>query len=607
MGSPPLLGNNMKQCVDPQLALDIVRREYRTIAFDTETTGLTVKDKICGYVVTSNEFSVYVPVRHEGGGNIPNAEDFEHALADAFSDRSRMLFRTVGHNLGFDLRICLRHGIVLKGPLEDTMINEAIISDINTGYSLDECCTRRRVTPKKGDELYALLAQRFGGLPDRKQMGKYWKLEGDHPLVVDYATGDGISTLELWAKQQPILDNDDLRKPWQLECDLLPYVARIHNRGMKIDPEYAERVIIDVQESIAEKSKVFVPGFNVRSPKAVENLYRANGFTDEGFAKTNGGAFSFTEKWLETNDIGQAILAVRRLEKARDSFITPLIDTHNVNGRVHPILNQSKSDDYGVAGVRFSCSEPNLQAFPKRNIDVGRVVRRLVVPDDGFVIEEADAKQQEPRLFTHYSGDTALVDGYRSGTMDIHDRASQVLGLDREVAKRLGMGMLTMMSPPTLAGHMRWDIDKARDAHRRFLTDAFPAIKTFQDTAVHVFKRRGYVKTLLGRRAYLDDPRFAYRAVSRIIQNVGGEHLKLCLLRACQYEDAYPNDLQVLLTIHDSLLWQRRPEHDPRDLVRGIEKVAEDLELSVPIPFGLGSGKDWARASYGDKLDQYTE
>ena len=597
----------MKQIINPQLALDIVRCHPKPIAYDTETTGLTVQDRICGYVITNDEYSIYVPVRHEGGGNIPNAEDFERDLAGAFRDRSRLGFRTVGHNLGFDLRISLRHGIRLDGPLEDTQINEGIISDITHGYGLDDCAIRRGVTPKKGDELYALLASRFGGLPDRKQMGKFSKIEGDHPLVVDYATGDGISTLELWAKQQIILDADELRKPWQLECDLLPYVARIHNRGLKIDPEYSGRVMGEMNDAIQKASQVFTPGFNVRSPKAVEQLYRLNGYTDERFARTDSGALSFTEKWLETNDIGHSILSVRRLEKARDSFITPLIDTHNVAGRVHPVLNQSKSDDYGVAGVRFSCSEPNLQAFPKRNIDVGRVVRRLVVPDEGLVIEEADAKQQEPRLFTHYSGDPALVDGYRSGTMDIHDRASQVLGLDRETAKRMGMGMLTMMSKKTLAGHMRWPLEQASAAHDRFLTDAFPAIKTFQDTAVMVFKRRGYVKTLLGRRAYLDDPRFAYRAVSRIIQNVGGEHLKMCLLKACRYEDAFPEDLQVLLTIHDSLIWQRNPSHDVSRLIREIESVADELGLAVPIPFGLGSGNDWARASYGDKLDKYDD
>ena len=596
----------MIQTVDPALALRIVR-ESPVIAYDTETTGLDIHSKICGYVFTNSENSIYVPVRHEAGGNIPNADEFEQVLALSFKDRGRLNYRTIGHNLGFDLRISLRHGIILSGVLEDTMINEAIINDTTQGYGLDDCCLRHRVTAKKGSELYAELARRFGGLPDRKQMKHFWRLEGDNSLAVDYATGDGISTLELWAKQQTIIDADGLRRAWQLECDLLPYVAKIHHRGLKIDPDYASKVNDEIKIAIDEASKVFVPGFNVRSPKSVEQLYRANGYTDNQFARTDNGAFSFTEKWLGTNTIGNAILSVRRLEKARDSFIAPLVDTHNVNGRVHPVLNQSKSDDYGVAGVRFSCSEPNLQAFPKRNIDVGRVVRKLVIPDSDFIIEESDAKQQEPRLFTHYSGDPALTEGYRSGSMDIHDRASQLLKLDRDTAKRMAMGMLTMMSPPTLAGHMDWDIEQARSAHRMFLTDAFPMIKVFQDQAMSVFRRRGYVKTILGRRAYCEDPKFAYRAVSRIIQNVGGEHLKLCLLRACQYEDAFPNDIQILLTIHDSLLWQRNPSYDATDLIKSIEGVAQELRLSVPIPFGIGSGPTWAHASYGSKMDQYDD
>lgn len=597
----------MRQLINAALAYEIVKCDPNPIAFDTETTGLTVHDKICGYVVTNKEYSVYVPVRHEAGGNIPDQVGFERDLAQAFYYRYLCGFRTVGHHLGFDLRIALRHGVAIGRPLEDTMINESIICDTTRGYSLEECAIRRNITHKKGAELYAELAKRFGGLPDKKQMQHFHKIEGDHPLAVDYATGDGITTLELWERQQALLDADDLRRSWHLECDLIPYVARIHHRGMKIDSEYAERVVGDVEESIRQASSVFAQGFNVRSPKAVEQLYRVNGYTDGQFARTDSGAVSFTEKWLETNEIGQAILSVRRLEKARDSFITPLIATHNVAGRVHPVLNQSKSDDYGVAGVRFSCSEPNLQAFPKRNIDVGRIVRRLVVADDDWLIEEADAKQQEPRLFTHYSGEPALLEGYRSGTMDIHDRASQVLGLERDVAKRMAMGMLTMMSPPTLAGHMRWPLERARSAHSAFLTDAFPYIKTFQDTAISVFRRRGYVKTLLGRRAYCDDPRYAYRAVSRIIQNSGGEHLKLCLLRACQYEDTCPDRFQVLLTIHDSLIWQRCPDFDGREINGILEHVAEELGISVPIPFGLGSGHDWARASYGDKLDKYEE
>ena len=592
--------------IDPALALRMVA-ESPVIAYDTETTGLTIKDEIIGYVITNTENSIYVPVRHEGGGNIPNAELWEESLAKAFMDRTRLGFRTVGHHLGFDLRASLRRNIVVGPPVEDTMIDEAIINDLTIGYSLEECAARHKVQAKKGADLYAEMARRFGGLPDAKQMRHFYRMAGDDPLVIEYATGDGISTLQIWEKQQTLLDRDGLRRVWQLECDLIPYLARMHHRGLRIDPDYSERIVGDINAAIQEAQKIFTPGFNARSPKDVEALYRFNGYTDSLFARTKTGQVSFTEKWLDKNEIGRSILGVRRLEKARDSFITPLIDTHNIRGRVHPILNQSKSDDYGVAGARLSCSEPNLQAFPKRNIDVGRVVRRLVVPDEGMVIEEADAKQQEPRLFTHFSEEPSLVEGYNSGTADMHDLASEILQLDREIAKRMGMGMLTMMSVPTLAGHMGWNEVMAREAHGKFL-NGFPCIQAFQQLAVSTYRRRGYVRTILGRRAYLDDPRFSYRGVSRVIQNNGGDHIKLCMLRANQYEDAYPDKVQMLLSIHDSLIWQRTPDHDITELIRAIEAVAKtDMELIVPIPFGLGSGNDWARASYGDKLDKYDE
>ena len=523
--------------IDPELMLKIVR-ESKVIAYDTETTGLTVQDKIVGYVVTDSENSLYVPVRHEGGGNIPNVVEFEAGLTKAFLERGRLGFRTVGHNLGFDLRISLRHGVVVSSPMEDTMINEALINDLTVGYGLDVCAERRKLPQKKGAAMYAELARRFGGLADHKTMKNFWKMPGDDPTVVEYATGDGVTTLALWEAQQPELDKKYLRRVWQLECDLLPYLARMHNRGLKIDADYGNQIGVIIEDAIKKRSSVFSAGFNARSPKEVEALYRANGYEDHNFDRTDRGAISFTEKWLETNEIGDAILSVRRLEKARDSFIAPLVTTHNIAGRVHPVLNQSKSDDYGVAGARLSCSEPNLQAFPKRNMDVGRVVRKLVIPDEGMTLEEADAQQQEPRLFTHYSEEPALLDGYRNGTMDMHDRAAQVLGLKREVAKRLSMGMLTMMSANTLANHMRCSVNEANVLRNQFLMDAFPRINEFQQTAIFKFKRDGYVRSTLGRIAHCDHPKFGYRAVSRIVQNSGGDHIKTCMLRACQYEDA---------------------------------------------------------------------
>lgn len=602
--------------IDPELALKIVLTS-KVMCYDTETSGLQAGvDFIVGHVITDFEASVYVPVRHTGGGNIPQGDAFERELAAAFAERARLGYRTVGHHLGFDLRMALWNEppIILGGPLEDTMVNESLIDDRTVGYGLEDLSTRHRVTVKKGAALYAAIAARFGGLPDRTSMQHFHKMEGDHPEVLDYTTGDGVSTLEVWQSQQPILDEEDLRKPWKLECDLLPYVARVHRRGLRVNAEYADKVGPAIKAQIDKQMEQFAPGFNVRSPKDVEDLYRANGFGDADFVRTApsaakpNGQVSFTEKWLETNEIGDAILGVRRLEKARDSFIKPLTTTHNIRGRVHPVLHQSKSDEYGVAGARFSCSDPNMQAFPKRNMVVGKVVRELVCADDGLLLEEGDAMQQEPRLFTHYSQDPVLLEGYRNGTMDIHDRCNQMLfsgdKADRDTAKRMAMGMLTMMQPKTLAVHMRWDVARATEAHHAFLTNAFPLINEFQQEVIRRFRTNGFVYSILGRKARMEGPAWsAYKGVSRVIQNSAGDHLKTCFLRACQYEDAHP-EIQVLMSIHDSMLWQRDPGVDVKPFVAVMENVPHepDFDLSVPIPFEVGSGKHWAESSYGDKI-----
>ena len=592
--------------IDPDLAIQIVREERNPIVYDSETSGLTPGvDFICGHVVSNVSDSIYVPVRHEAGGNIPDGDGFGRALAAAFKERHRLGYRTIGHNLGFDLRMTGWEGIILGGPLEDTMINELLIDDRTVGFGLEDCCIRHQVTPKKGDALYRAIAERFGGIPDRKQMANFWRMPGDQFEVVDYATGDGVSTLDLWHSQQPILDAENLRVPWQLECDLLPYVARLHLRGIRIDSDYAARIRAEIKEAADEKRKVFSAGFNVRSPKEVEALYRINGYTDDMFDRTASGGFSFTEKWLETNEIGDAILAVRRLEKANDSFITPLVETNNIRGRVHAQLNQSKSDDFGVAGARFSCSVPNLQAYPKRNVDVGKIVRGLVVPDHGMLLEEGDAIQQEPRFFTHYSQDPALVEGYRNDPLfSIHKRANDMMfgGQDYDKAKRMAMGILSMMYPKALAGHLRISIREASELRKRFLYDAFPEIGQLQNDIISVFESRGYVKSILGRKARLESRRFSYQGVSRVIQNSGGDHNKTCVLRACQYEDAYPDKIQVLMPIHDSIIWQRDPGHSPKDFVAALENVAQEFKLTVPIPFEVGSGDNWSQASYGKKI-----
>ncbi len=602
--------------ISPKRALEIVN-DCKVIAYDVETSGLDRNAFVCGYVITGDGDSVYVPVRHVGGGNIVDYLSFELSLRDGFRERGRKGLRTVGHNIAFDLRMSRRHGIKLYSPLEDTMINEGLIYDVAPSYSLDACAERRGVTPKLGHDLYAEMARRFGGIPDRKQMGNFYKMPGDHPLVVDYSVGDGVSTLELWAAQQPLLDTEfeerSLRAVHELECALIPYIDKMNEIGLRIDQDYAERILKQLEQEIDEASSYFPRGFNVSSGPEVQQLFDSLGITN--YPRTSpttrfpNGSPSFREKWLETNEHGQAILRVRRLRKARDSFIVPLINTHFVDGRVYPQLNQSKSDDYGAIGGRLSCSDPNLQAFPKRNKEVGRIVRPLVIPDKDMLLEEDDLEQQEPRLFGHYSEDENILAGYRSKPpIDIHSNTQKLLGIPiRDDAKRLAMGMLTGLGYEGLAGHIGKDLEEATSLHKQFLEDAFPGIRQFQIDAKATAKARGYVRTLLGRIANLPDKRFAYRAISRIIQGSGADIAKRALLWICQFAEAEGN-IQILMTIHDSFIHQSTPDANVRELRRIIESVAPSFDLLLPIPVETaGRAKNWADASYGSphNLDPY--
>ena len=90
------------------------------------------------------------------------------------------------------------------------------------------------------------------------------------------------------------------------------------------------------------------------------------------------------------------------------------------DGRIHSTFNQTIT-----ATGRISSTEPNLQNIPVR-MELGRLIRKVFVPEDGFVFLDADYSQIELRVLAHMSGDEKLIQAYREA-QDIHRlTASQV-------------------------------------------------------------------------------------------------------------------------------------------------------------------------------------
>ncbi len=609
-----------------EMALRVVR-EAPVIAYDTETSGLNWHvNSVVGYVITaSKEANFYIPIRHGGGGNLLdpngrvmpliNADDktfthpFEEALQKAFLDRRRAGHLTIGHNLNFDMHMSANHGVYLGRRCEDTSHNAAILDEYARSYSLTNVAKSMHVTAKLGEELYAHLASRFGGKPDSSAMGNFWRLGGTDPLAVDYATGDGITTLELAEAQGKEIEKEGPTYIHRLESDLIWTVFRIERRGIKADGAYIEDLIKAVDSEITTAEHKLPRGFNTRSPLDVRRYMESTGHLDWPMTAPSKnfpqGQPSFTEKWLKTHEEGRYVIAIRQLTNLKNTFIIPLKERHITDGVVHASLHQLKADDYGTVAGRFSCSNPNLQAIHKRNKTLGRRFRRIFVAREGMQFNERDYSQCEPRLFGHYSKDPALIDGYtQTPFRDVHQIVADAFGCERDpTAKRMNMGIFTGMQAESFAGHMGWDIDKATREWNRWF-DLFQSIRQFQNDAKAVMKSRGFVRTILGRVCRMDNPRFAYRATSRIIQGSNADIVKFKMREIDRMLEDEGDIAWLLMTIHDSFEDETplgsKGDEISAEITRMMEEVqCPPINLRIPFVVETGSGPSWDIATYG--------
>lgn len=599
----------------------------KPLALDTETNGLKwSKCNVCGYGVSDGNGVAYVPVRHGGGDNIENVGEFEKTVANLISKRTVPLTL---HNAKFDMHMCLNHNIKISNT-KDTMVCGALVDENRFSFSLDNLCKEFSDVPqKKGTELYKHMAELFGGKPTRKdQMKNYWRLSGADPLGVEYADADNISTYFLNEKQEAELykqdselNNSALQNLFKLENKLTHVLFKMERKGIKIDLEQTEKVKKQIEELHLEAYK-HVPMtedleiINVRSQKDLKKYFEWCGINDWPLnpptERFPNGSPSFNKNFLGTSNEGLIILEARKYDHLISSFITPLPD-HIHNGRIHTNFNQTAGELGGTKTGRLSSYEPNMQQIPKRDEFTGRIFRSMFVPDDDFVFVEFDYSQCEPRLFTHYSKEPTLMDGYsRTPAIDMHSVAAEYMGLNdkygkaeaRKKSKNLNLGMMYVMGYDTLAGHLGEDRDTARHMSNQWHR-TFPNVSKFTKQAAKRAEERGYVRTILGRRARFPDPRWSYRAANRIVQGGSADILKYKMIEIDEWltHNNYHDVCQMLLNIHDAILFQIHKDY--LHLINEIETIMCDLSgepfnLCVPFAVDHHKGNSWTEASYGN-------
>ncbi len=589
------------------------------VVYDSETEGLDWRHhKICGHVFNfgpRQEDGIYLPVRHKGGAN-HEPKKILTIIKKSVKKNPRVLVQFFnGH---FDLKFLAAEGLDIsefETPFEDGQINAFLLNELQRKMSLDECCKVMGVQEKKGDALYEHLAKLFGGKPDRDQMANFHKTAGDDPIAVDYALGDGVSTWQLIDAQQPKLDEQDLRNIWMIERRCIKVLARMSIRGVKIDEDRLRQVMHLVQKKADRLREKLPKDFNPRAPTQMVKLMRDNGV--EGWPETGKGNPSFTKEWLVQSEIGRAVVGVREMDHLMNSFMTPMLERHLYKGRVHTTYNQTRGEDFGTVTGRLSSNDPNLQQVHKRNVLLGSVFRSVFVPDEGKLMASADYEQIEPRLLAHYADIKLLLDGYlATPPVDSHSSvAIKAFGYDpkdkspenkrkRDQGKTLNQALITGSGDRAAIAQLGVSYEQGMRIVRDYFA-AMPELKPAQRRISNVFISRGFLTSLHGRRARLDDTRFAYRGLNRLLQCGNADVIKVAMCDIDEYFYAETDDeVNLLNNIHDDLQYQYHPDHEKYfrhaiDLMQQWGPTPDKTHfLEVPLSVEHKSGRNWAESSY---------
>ena len=276
------------------------------------------------------------------------------------------------------------------------------------------------------------------------------------------------------------------------------------------------------------------------------------------------------------------------------------------DGRIHSSFNQTIT-----ATGRISSTEPNLQNIPIR-MALGREIRKVFVPKDGFVFLDADYSQIELRVLAHLSGDERLIEAYRSA-QDIHAiTASQVFHipldevtpLQRRNAKAVNFGIVYGISAFGLSEDLSISRKEALEYINRYF-ETYPQVKSYLDNLVKEAKETGYAVTMFGRRRpvpELKSGNFMQRsfgervAMNSPIQGTAADIIKIAMIRVDKRLREEGLRSRLILQVHDELLIETAAEEESAVKKLLAEEMTGAAKLKVELEIDMHDGKNWFEA-----------
>ena len=412
--------------------------------------------------------------------------------------------------------------------------------------------------------------------------------------------------------QQKLEETQMDRLMREIEMPLTLVLFSMEEEGIRVNPEalkdYGEALLGKITELEQEIYSEAGCEFNINSPKQLgEILFEKMGLP--GGKKTKTGystAADVLEKLSGEYPVVKHILEYRGLTKLKSTYADGLAAYIEDENRIHSTFNQTIT-----ATGRISSTEPNLQNIPIR-MELGRQIRKVFIPKDGYCFMDADYSQIELRVLASMSGDERLIEAYRSHA-DIHrTTASQVFhipfeevtDLQRRNAKAVNFGIVYGISSFGLSEDLSISRKEAAAYIEQYF-ETYPQVKQFIDSLVKDAKKNGYAVTLYGRRRPVPElfsSNFMQRsfgervAMNSPIQGTAADIIKIAMIRVFERLKKEGLKSKLILQVHDELLIETALEEEEQVRMILEEEMVHASSLAVELEIDLHVGNNWYEA-----------
>ena len=417
------------------------------------------------------------------------------------------------------------------------------------------------------------------------------------------------------AKLKEVLNNELIKTEQvdvfeKIDMPLVEVLAKMQWEGMYVDKEelidFGKELKAGIEDLTKKIYELAGEEFNINSTQQLGViLFEKLGLTAS--KKTKKGYSTDVDslekiKW--EHPIVDKILEYRSLMKLNSTYVEGMLPYINVKtGRIHSYFHQTVT-----ATGRISSTEPNLQNIPTR-FELGKKLRKVFKPRDGYVYVDADYSQVELRILAHISQDEHMLEAFRNNE-DIHKQAaSKVLGIpmeevtkeQRSSAKAVNFGIVYGISDFGLGQQLGISRKKAKAYIEQYL-EKYSGIDNFMKEIVDKAKEKGYVETLFKRRRYIQElssnnymvREFGKRAAMNTpIQGTAADIMKIAMVNLSKELEKSKIDAKIVLQVHDELILEVN-EKDKEEAKKILKSSMENAtELSVPLEVEVSEAKNW--------------